>query len=293
MTRYIKRAIKDILGNRYLNTITIITIALSVLIVSAFALFFLNAGDLIHTWKKGIRLMVYLAPDVKEAEVLTLRHQISTLPGIESTRFISRDEALAIMKEQMKGQSSLLQDLKENPLPDAFEVRLKPSAKIEELVPEHAEKIAAFAGVSQVEYGQKWLGRFTNLFNLFRFAGYGLGGLFFMATVFIVANTIRLVLYSRRPEVEIMRLVGATDRFIKTPFYVEGVIQGLLGGIVGLVLLYLAFVIVASNMGQGISPVMLRIRFLPPIAILAVLICSMFIGWLGCFLSLKQFFKDL
>jgi len=291
MTLFLKRAIKDILKNRYLNTITTITIALSILIVSAFALFFLNVGDLMNTWKKGIRIMAYLEPDAREAEILHLRHTIPKLPGVLSARFISKDEALLILKEQVKGQSSLLDDLKTNPLPSAFEIRHEGLGQGDAKIAQLADRIAALPSVSEVEYGQKWLGRFNNLFNLFRLAGFGLGGLFFMATVFIVANTIRLVLYSRREEVEIMRLVGATDRFIKTPFYIEGLIQGFLGGIVGLVGLYLAFAIVSSRVGQGLSPAILSIRFLPFEIVAGILLCSMIIGWLGCFLSLKQFFK--
>ncbi len=291
MTLFLKRAIKDILKNRYLNTITIITIALSVLIVSAFALFFLNVGDLMNTWKKGIRIMAYLDPNVQEAEILHLRDTISKLPGVLNARFISKDEALLILKEQVKGQSSLLDDLKTNPLPNAFEIRHEALGQSDAKIAQLADRIASLPSVREVEYGQKWLGRFTNLFNLFRLAGFGLGGLFFMATVFIVANTIRLVLYSRREEMEIMRLVGATDRFIKTPFYIEGLIQGFLGGIIGLTGLYIAFAIVSSKVGQGLSPVILSIRFLPFEIVAGILLCSMIIGWLGCFLSLKQFFK--
>jgi len=291
MTLFLKRAIKDILKNRYLNTITIITIALSILIVSAFALFFLNVGDLMNTWKKGIRIMAYLDPGVQEAEILHLRDAISKLPGVLNARFISKDEALLILREQVKGQSSLLDDLETNPLPSAFEIQHEALGLSDVKIARLADRIASLPSVREVEYGQKWLGRFTHLFNLFRFAGFGLGGLFFMATVFIVANTIRLVLYSRREEMEIMRLVGATDRFIKTPFYIEGLIQGFLGGIIGLAGLYIAFAIVSSKVGQGLSPVILSIRFLPLEIVAGILLCSMIIGWLGCFLSLKQFFK--
>ena len=291
MTLFLKRAIKDILKNRYLNTITIITIALSVLIVSAFALFFLNVGDLMNTWKKGIRIMAYLDPNVQEAEILHLRDTLSKLPGVLNARFISKDEAMLILREQVKGQSSLLDGLKTNPLPSAFEIQHEALGQSDAKTAQLADRIASLPAVSEVEYGQKWLGRFTHLFNLFRLAGFGLGGLFFMATVFIVANTIRLVLYSRREEMEIMRLVGATDRFIKTPFFIEGLIQGFLGGIIGLAGLYLTFAIVSSKVGQGLSPVILSIRFLPFEIVAGILLSSMVIGWLGCFLSLKQFFK--
>jgi cell division transport system permease protein len=106
-----------------------------------------------------------------------------------------------------------------------------------------------------------------------------------------VANTIRLVIYSRREEVEIMRLVGATDSFIKIPFYVEGIIQGALGAMFGLVMLYIAFVFVSSNIDKGFFPGLFRFHFLSPTIFLAILVVSMLVGWLGCYISLKQYLK--
>ncbi len=218
MSLFIKRALQDILNNRFLNTVTIITIALSVLIVSSFALFFTNANEHLNSWKKGTRAIVYLKPESNDANRLDLKYKIQQLQGVREARFISKEEALAQMKIQMKRQSSLLENLKINPLPDAFEVRLVPEfqamAKIEKL----SRTIEKLPYVDEVEYGQQWIGKFTNIINMFKFAGYAMGGLFLVATLFIVANTIRLVLYSRQEEVEIMRLVGATDRFIKMPF---------------------------------------------------------------------------
>lgn len=118
-----------------------------------------------------------------------------------------------------------------------------------------------------------------------------MGGLFFLATILIVANTIRLVLYSRREEVEIMRLVGATDGFIKTPFYLEGLIQGALGGLIALVLLFVIFLVISSSLEKGLASALLTIRFLSIEAFFGILLLSMSVGWLGCYLSLKQFLK--
>ena len=286
-----KRAIQDIRDHKFLNTVTIITIAISILIVSAFSLFFVNANEIINSWKKGIKIMVYLKPDTSETKNSELIRKIQLMEGIRNVRFISKNEAFQELKKQMRRQSSLFENLKENPLPDAFEIRLKASFQNQEKVEMLATKLESLPRVDEVEYGQRWLGQFTNFFNLFRFTGYAMGGLFFMAALLIVANTIRLVLYSRRDEVEIMRLVGATDSFIKAPFYIQGVIQGVFGGIIGLAALFICFLLISLSMERGISPGLFTIRFLSPGAFLGIIFGSTFVGWIGCYLSLKQFLK--
>jgi cell division transport system permease protein len=286
-----KRALRDIRDHKFLNTVTIITIAISILIVSAFALFFVNANEIINSWKKGIKIMVYLKPDTPETKLSELIRKIQHMEGIRNVRFISKNEAFQELKKQMRRQSSLFENLKENPLPDAFEILLKSSFQNQEKVEMLATSIESLPQVDEVEYGQRWLGQFTNFFNLFRLTGYAMGILFFMATLLIVANTIRLVLYSRRDEVEIMRLVGATDSFIKAPLYIQALIQGAFGGIIGLAVLFISFLLISSSMGQGISPGLFTIRFLSPGALCGIILVSIFVGWIGCYLSLKQFLK--
>jgi len=291
MIFYYKRALQDIIDHKFLNAITIITIAISILIVSAFSLFFVNANEIINSWKKGIRIMAYLKPGVPEVKIPELKQKIKSINGIQDVRFIPKSKALQLLKKQMKRQSSLFENLKENPLPDAFEIRLIASSQNQDKVEIIATRLESFPQVDEVEYGKRWLGRFTNFFNLFRLTGYAMGGLFFMATVLIVANTIRLMLYSRREEVEIMRLVGATDRFIKAPFYIQGLIQGAFGGIIGITILFITFMFISSSVDQGFSPGLFTIKFLSPGAFFGIILCSMFVGWIGCYISLKQFLK--
>ncbi len=291
MRLYLKRAIQDIRQNRFLNAVTIITIALSILIVSSFALFFINTSDLMNTWREGVRIMVYLMPATPAAEIPGLQKKMLGMYGVHEVRFISRDDALKQLRGQMRRQSALLENLKENPLPDGFEVRMIDASRNWEKIEKLAVQIEDLPQVEEVEYGRKWLGRFTNIFNLFTLAGYGLGALFFVAAVFFVANTIRLVLYTRRDEIEIMRLVGAEDQFIKIPFYIEGIIQGALGGIIGLLLLFIVFLAISSNVAQDFTAGPFQIRFLPLHILFSIISSSMIVGWLGCLVSLKQFLK--
>ena len=291
MMLFFKRALNDIWQNRFLNFVTITTISLAILIASAFILFFVNTSEIINSWKRGLRIMAYLKPDIQIADLTNLERTIQSMEGVHSLRFISKKEALERLKTQMKHHSSLFENLSENPLPDSFEIRMTASTGSWQRIETLAAKIESLTLIEEVEYGRRWIGRFVRIISLLRLAGYAMGALFFMATVFIVANTIRLVIYSRREEVEIMRLVGATDSFIKMPFYIEGLIQGALGAATGLVLLFVAFIIISSSIGQGFSPGLFYLQFLSPTTMGGILLSSMLVGWLGCYVSLKQFLK--
>ncbi|KJS30082.1 MAG: hypothetical protein VR64_17235 [Desulfatitalea sp. BRH_c12] len=292
MKRFYQRAFKDILENQFLTMISIITIALSILIASSFALFFVNVGDLFSHWQKGIRMMIYLKADTSEAVRLDTQLRLQSIAGVHDAVYISKNDAMQRLKGQMQHHSALLENLKENPLPEAFELTLQPQTRNSEDLRFLAERIQNLPAVAEVEYGRQWIQRFSSVVDLFTLAGYAIGGLFFMATVFIVANTIRLVLYSRREEIEIMRLVGATDRFIKIPFYLEGMIQGGAGTLVGLGLLYLGYFFLTRNFESGMAGGLLTVRFFSAGICAAIIGGGAVIGWLGCWVSLKQFLKS-
>lgn len=282
---------KDMADNLFITLVTMTTIALSILIASAGGLLFVNAGDVMDGWKKGIRIMAYLVPETGQEELERLKQGIGSMEGVREIRFISKEAALADLKTQMKRQLALLDGLEVNPLPDAFEIYMKPEQQNYERIETLAARVDALPAVDDVEYGQAWIGRFTQVFTLFKFIGLTMGFLFFMVTVFIVSNTIRLALYSRRDEIEIMRLVGATDAFIRIPSYIAGLMQGAVGGAAGLVILFLGYLAISANIERNFTSYVVSIRFLSWDSVLGILVYSIFVGWLGCFLSLKQFLK--
>lgn len=292
MKSYIMRALRDINDNRFLNGVAMLTVALSVLIAGAFLLIWTNLNHWMTASESNIRIMVYLKDGSTEAQSRDTTYLIQGVDGVQKVQFISRSQALSDFKVQLKHQASLLDGLRENPLPDSFEVELKKGAVRLNQIESIADQITKMPAVESVEYGQQWMERFANLLNLFRFAGMILGGIFFIASGLIVANTARLVLYSRRDEVEIMRLVGATDLFIKAPFYIEGMIQGAFGGGVGLLAVYAAYMFMSSKLTSDMVSGFWRIHFLSIESIGIIISCSIGIGLIGCFLSMKQFFRN-
>ncbi len=291
MNRYLGKALADIRSNRFLNLITMVTIALSILMVSLFLLCFENLGRIMDGWDHEGRAMVYLAPEFSLAMRPGVESAVQGIEGVSRVLFVSKDQALERLKSEMAGSTAFLDTLTENPLPHALEVRIQTRQGIEQ-VTAVVERIQALALVESVEYGEKWLARFLHLFRLFRLTGYAMGALFLLIAFFITASTVRLVFHARESEVEIMRLVGATDRFIKMPFYITGVIQGGVGGILGLLILYAAYL----PMESAVSGIMgdlfdVNIGFLSFTAMGGLVLASTFLGWFGCYLSLRQLLK--
>ena len=287
----IRKSLREFKSNIFLNFVTIVTIGLSVLIFSAFLLFYINAGSILKQWIKDIRIMAYLKESLPKEQIRALQKKMEIISGVREVRFISKDKALEIFKKQLKNQASLVEGLSENPLPDAFEIYPDISGENWKNMEIIAKAIKAHENIENVEYGKEWMARFVNIINLFRLTGYALAGVLFMAASFFMANTIRLVLYSRRDEIEIMRLVGATDGFIKDPFYIHSLVMGMIGGIAGLLTLFFIFRFINSEAMPYLSGTCVYLEFLPAKFLAGILACSVFVGWLGCFLSLRQFLK--
>jgi cell division transport system permease protein len=286
-----KRALRDIRNNTFLNMVSVVTIALSVFIVSAFVLFFINATDFLDGWRKGVRIIVYMTDGTSEAGRLSLKEAIQKTGAAQEIVFISKDEAFKDLKKKIGDQSSLLDGLDKNPLPDSLELALKDVYRSPEDIETLAAQITGLPHVDDVEYAQKWLHRFAGVYNLFKITGLVLASIFFIATLLIIANTIRMIMFSRREEIEIIRIVGADENFIRYPLFIEAILQGFLGGFLGIAALFLAFVLTVPNLSIEGAFSFFEMRFIPVKFSLAIVLCSMTIGWIGCYFSIRKFLK--
>lgn len=290
MRRYLKRTLRDFSSHAFLHSITVVTIALTILIAGALLLVVENGESVIASWKNGVRIMVYLKGGAAAAEVEGTGRSLETMAGVAKATFVSRDEALTDLMESMEGQASLFEGLETNPLPDAFEVEVTPEAAEWAQVKAMATAMAGLPAVDEVEYGRSWLARVSRLLGMVELAGVALAGLFFIVALFIVYNTVRLALYSRRDEIEIMQLVGATGGFIKVPLYLAGVLEGAVGSLLALLALWGAYALFASGTGGDADS--FGLSFLSLGSMGGVFLYGIFVGWFGCFLSLREFMKE-
>ena len=286
MIRHVGRALADIRANRFVNTVTVITVSLAVVIVGAGLLVYLNTREVLDRWQRDTRLMVYLKPGAAPAAE-RLRTAIEAIDGVRRCRFVPKDEALEELRRQLSAPASLLENLEENPLPDAFEVELEASPEGWVRVEAIAARIGAIPEAESVEYGRKWVDLLRTVLRLVQAGGAAAIGLFALSAVAIVGGTTRLVVYSRREEVEVLRLIGATEGFVRAPFYIGGVLQGFAGAAVGLTVLRLGFDALSEHLG-AVALGMLPVRFLGWGEMGAVAAGSALIGWLGAWASLQR-----
>ena len=145
--------------------------------------------------------------------------------------------------------------------------------------------------VDEVQYSQEWIDRIQAVMGVIEIVGLVFGGLLFLAALFIVTNTIKLTIYSRKDEIEILKLVGATNGFVKAPFLIEGSIQGFLGGSVAMGILFLGYILVINKVDLRIGFGALDLVFLSPEFIFLLVATSMIAGLIGSTVSLGRFFR--
>ena len=289
MISYVKRALANMAANVFLTFTTFFTIALSVLIAGCFFLFFENFVRVAHDWNQGIRVMAYLDSTFTPDDLPRVVADMEAMQAVTKIHFVSRQTALEELQKDLESSGVVLSNLGENPLPHALEIVLSSSLETLEQVEDFVAEAEKKPHVQEVVYGHRWVAGILPMFNALKMAALGVGSLFVITALFVTANTVRLAFCAKQEEIEIMRLVGATEAFVNTPFYMEGIIHGCLGGSTGIMVLFLLFRWVKGAIPPEVaflSPA--SIEFLSPAMTGGIMGASIFLGWLGCFISLKQ-----
>jgi cell division transport system permease protein len=288
---FLTRALTNIRQNVFVNLITIGTITLALLIVSLFLLVFVNLENAAENWSERVQVTVYFDRDLTSQEQTMLRGKIEALPGTSRVSYVSRDEALKRFKSRLRGQETLLEGIRPEVLPTSFEISLKRANRDTQAVESFVASLKLIPGITEVQYGEEWVRRFNSFLNFMRIVGALLGGFLVLAVVFIVSNTIKLTIYARRDEIEVMSLVGATRFFIKAPFLLEGLMQGLAGSVISITLLFGLYEGFLQNAGSFLTfnPVSSGLGFLPPEYIGGIILSGAILGFIGSLTSLKRF----
>ena len=227
--------------------VSIFTISLSLWLVGLFLIGAWNGWQVLQNLKDKLELEVFLLDTVQTQEAYTLRKTILQIPGIDSVKFVSK---YAAMKKFEKEFGENIEDvLGENPLPASFKIRLKKNYHSKENVQKIVARIKKLPGVEEVSYRYDLLKIIEKYLKIFFAVGVFLGIIIGFLSILLIANTVRMAILSRREEIKIMRLIGATPEFIRRPFLVQGFLLGLLGGLISIIFLAVIVWIVKRWLG--------------------------------------------
>lgn len=251
-----------------------------------------NLQSLAQRFSLEPQLSLFLEAGAKPADRAALERRLKAHPALGSMRFVPRDAALQELS-RTSGMAEVIAALNQNPLPDAYVVRLREANA--EALDALAADLGKQAGVAHVQVDSLWARRLAALIGIGRFAMGLLAALLATGLIAVTFNTIRLQVLTQREEIEVSRLLGATDGYIRRPFYYLGAIQGLAGGLVGLGVLAGSLAALDRSVLELSAAYAsnFRLAFLPPGDAAAVALFAGLLGWLGAYLSVSIYLREI
>jgi cell division transport system permease protein len=275
----------------FVHFIAVITIAIALFSAGLAHLVAARVQGLLASLGGEVQLTVYLDPQLPAAGAEGVRAELERRSG-GSARLVVPDEALARLRRELGDLGDTLAQLPENPLPPSLELQVPAERRTPGALRALAGEVRALPGVSGVDYGEEAVERLSAIARALTYGGWVAFAVVGLATVIIVAATLQLAIYARREEIEIQKLVGATERFVKAPFLIEGLLQGLLGAAVALLGLWAFGSLVGPTLSSLFSfllgPASSESLVRPALALELVLAGSL-LGLVGSFIAVGRF----
>ena len=267
---------------RQSGVMAVATITAALLVLGGFLLVTTNMERLLGRWREAAEFSVYLRDDVTGEQRAALERVLRDNPAVAALEYISKDDALRRFRRNFGDLAAAADSLPENPLPASLEIRLSPAAAPADL-DALAQQSRGMPGVADVRYDQTWIERFGAAVTFVRGLGIVLAAVMTLAAALTVASVVRLALLVRRDEIQIMQLVGAPLAYIKGPFVVEGVLQGGIGALIALALLWGGFMVTRSRYGGAVTNLLgvESLMFLPIQVCVGLLAGGMAVGFAG------------
>jgi len=269
------------------SSLAVVTIAIVLVLVGAASLLVANMRGILDEFGAELQLTAYLESAISEEDQRALANRVAAAPGVDHVEVVTSDEALERFA-RIAGGPELLAGLDENPLPASLEIHLLPEARTADAIGILTASLDGLPGIDELAQGQEWIEGYARAVSLVRAGALGISIVLGMAALLIVANTIRLAVYARRDELEILALVGASRTFVRVPFLLEGTLQGLLGGLIALFVVYGAFELVLPQIRFGLELVLGRaeLRFFSVAESIWLVASGSGLGLLGSIMAL-------
>jgi len=287
---FVREAVLRIWTSKRTSFVAVAMISLSLLILGTALLVSENLGRAITQWQGKSRMTIFLQSDVTPDQIRTIDAFLAAHPDFAGRHFVTKEESLRRFKTYFRNLSETVSQLDENPFPPSFEAEIPPQVAQSQSFAGELTQLRRLPGVDDIEFDWQWIARLRRLIDVVNLAGAVAGGVLALAAAFTIANVIRLTMLRYREEIEIMRLVGATERTIRAPFLIEGVLQGMLGGIIAVGLLFATFLAARQFLAPASSLLwgFLFVGFLPWGKIAALIVGGMIAGYFGSWLSVRE-----
>ena len=275
--------------------ISVITIAISICILGFFLIIFFNLNVFFSSWNQQVQLIVYLKDDITQSNKKDLENLFKQNSRVQSIEEVTKDRAWKEFRKSQEKKLGLELDFDFNPLPSSYRISFKLSDNRLFHISEFANIIQNELGVESIEYGENWISRFEKFMVFCRVFLMASGALLSFGLILIVSNTIRLSIYSRQDEIELMLLIGATPRFVKIPFLLEGILQGLSGSLLSLGLMLVVYCYLKSEFQASMDYIAsgIEFHFIPQPFLLSLVVLSMMIGFVASYVSTRQYMQVL
>ena len=287
---FFREAIRRIWVSKRTSFLAISMIAISLFILGACLLVAENLGRAVERWQGKSRATVYFDAEATPDQIHAVDAFLAQHADLRARRFVTREQALARFKSMFTNLNDVVDQLDENPFPPSFEIDVAPQAMQSRTFADEIGALCKLTGVDDVQFDWQWLTRLHHLIDIVNVAGLVAGGILAIAAAFTIANVIRLTMLTYREEIEIMRLVGATERIIRGPFILEGIMQGTIGGAVAVGLLFAVFALTRRTIAapQSLLWSFVLSGFLTWQKIAALIAGGTVAGWFGSWLSVRE-----
>jgi len=264
----------------------IFTISVSLLLLSFFTIFLINANSVIESLRSKVEMEAFLADYLKPDQIDGIRARVGSLVGVQGVRFVSKEEASEIFKEEFGEDIKKVLDF--NPLPASLKVTLKEGYRNLRGAQQVYDAIRMIDGVEDVIYRKTLLELLDQRARIFLLIALGVGVFITVSSVFLVANTIRLAIYAKRKIIQTMKLIGATRSFIRTPFIIEGLAQGAIGGLIAAGIVFLTF----EYLERWISLELVDFLQVKVYMYAVIVVVGLFLGFIGSLISIRRFIGE-